>query len=152
MALNSAKLRQFHWGRVLMSDVKSLQKASACCLMAWDRRIASCCCPSIASAGLALVSWLSFDCFEPFAIVRMAFDLCHDWFVSFTETHVLVFPADQARVMTSCTYLDLLSLNYTHSDEHGTPQLLWCQCPTNFPPILISMSHLMSQLSYQDFS
>ena len=41
---------------------------------------------------------------------------------------------------------------YTHSDEHRTPQLLWYQCPTNLPQILISMSHLMSQLSYPGFT
>ena len=36
---------------------------------------------------------------------------------------------------------------YTLFDESGTAQLFWYQCPTNFPPILISMSHFMSQLS-----
>ena len=40
---------------------------------------------------------------------------------------------------------------YTHFDEHGTPQLFDINVPCIFPPILISMSQLMSQLSYPSF-
>ena len=40
---------------------------------------------------------------------------------------------------------------YTHFDEHGTPQLFDINVPCIFPPILISMSQLMSQLSYPGF-
>ena len=43
-------------------------------------------------------------------------------------------------------------LAYTHFDEHGTPQLFDINVPCIFPPILISMSQLMSQLSYPCFS
>ena len=39
----------------------------------------------------------------------------------------------------------------THFDEHGTPQLFDINVPCIFPPILISMSQLMSQLSYPCF-
>ena len=42
-------------------------------------------------------------------------------------------------------------LSYTHFDEHGTPQLFDINVPCIFPPILISMSQLMSQLSYPGF-
>ena len=38
-----------------------------------------------------------------------------------------------------------------HFDEHGTPQLFDINVPCIFPPILISMSQLMSQLSYPGF-
>ena len=48
-------------------------------------------------------------------------------------------------------WLNRVAVQYTHFDEHGTPQLFWYQCPTIFPWILISMSHLMSQLSCPGF-
>ena len=38
--------------------------------------------------------------------------------------------------------------DYTHFDEHGTPQLFDINVPCIFPCILISMSQLLSQLSY----
>ena len=40
---------------------------------------------------------------------------------------------------------------YTHFDEHGTPQLFDINVPCIFAPMLISMSQLMSQLSYPGF-
>ena len=76
------------------------------------------------------------------------------------ELHVLICREtilDACHTMILWRIAELLSYSlrkifeYTHFDEHGTPQLFDINVPCIFPPVLISMSQLMSQLPYPGF-